>query len=265
MANMFDKVIEDYLKINGGVEDETIKMLRALRSSAGDVDDATALRLIQAVLKDKTGGAPSEDSPVEFAPATPETPETSVAPVAASSNNADDEIVLSEENKLCLANTMDVIKEFLDGEGYHYSTRSTRSDLVHFDLGFNIDNASYKVKITAETDPNVCCITATIPIVADPLYVYPVCFELAKRNFDLRYGTFKYDERDGEITFEYSIRTQNGLEKDDLDVYFYAVVNSAKKHYSAIRKYCTGRLKGAKIDDILDKVKALANDLADNE
>ena len=250
MANMFDKIIEDFLKINGGEEDDIIKAIKELRDKAGDVDEETALELVQQLLESMSGKNSSGDA--DAAAAAPE------------SSSSDDEIVLSDEDKLTLAENVATIKEYLDSKDYHYSTRSSRPDVVNFEMGLTIENVTYRIKVTAETDPNVCRIAAILPIAADPLYVYPLCLAMAKINYRKRYGAFKYDERDGEISYEYSFRAGHGINLDDLHIYFRAVVNTASDGYAIIRKNCVGRFKGAEIDEILEKIKALAKDLADD-
>ena len=218
MANMFDKIIEDFLKINGGVEDDVIKAIKALRDKAGDVDEETALDLVQKLLDGMSGKGSSDDD---------------VAAAAPESSSSDDEIVLSDEDKLRMAENIATVREFLEDEGYHFSTSSTRPDIMNFNMGFTKEGVSYKAKITVETDPDVCRVAIILPIAADPIYVYPLCLAIANENYGFRYGTFKYDERDGEVSFEYSIRAKHGINKDDLDVYFYAAANSADRAFCA--------------------------------
>ena len=86
---------------------------------------------------------------------------------------------------------------------------------------------------------------------------------MAKENYSKRFGSLKYDERDGEISFEYSYPIGHGVYQDDLDRVFHAVVSSAAGAYEMIRKYCVGKFKNKEINEILQKVNALVSDLSD--
>ena len=248
MANMFDKIIEDFLKNNGGVEDDIIKAIRSLRDEAGDVDEETALELVRKLLDSMSGKDSSDD-----------------ADAAPESSSSDDEIVLSDEDKLRMAENVATVKEFLEDEGYHFSTRSTRPDIMHFYLGLKKDGVVYKAKITVESAPDVCRVSVILPVVADPIYAYLLCLAIANENCNSKIGTFKYDESDGEVTFDYSFRANHGINKDDLYVYFYIAVKSAIRYYNKIRKYCIGEIRGNEIDEILEKLRDLAKALSVKE
>ena len=71
-----------------------------------------------------------------------------------------------------------------------------------YELGFGVKGVNLRIRIHVEADPDVCRIDAVLPISADSTYEYPLCKVLAKENFAKRFGSFKYDERDGEITYE---------------------------------------------------------------
>lgn len=75
MANLFDKMIEDLKKANGGEEDEIISALRAKREELGDdASEKDIAEAIQSCLMEQLSGA-------------------------LSGNDDDEPVVLSEENK----------------------------------------------------------------------------------------------------------------------------------------------------------------------
>lgn len=239
MANLFDKMIEDLKNANGGEEDEIITALRAKREEMGDdASEADIAEAIQSCLLEQLSGA-------------------------LGSNDDDEPVVLSEKNKDYMAKATAAVKEFLEENDWHYGTREIRPDLVLYELGFGVHNVNLRIRIHVEADPNVCRIDAVLPISADSTYEYPLCKVLAKENFAKRFGSFKYDERDGEITYEYSFLARHGIFKDDLDVYFHAVVSSAVSCYDDIRKCCVGRFKGKEVNEILKKVNDLVSDISE--
>ena len=239
MARLFDKMIEDLKEANGGEEDEIITALRAKSAELGDdASEADVSKAFQSCLMELLTGA-------------------------LAGHDSDEPITLSEENKEYMEQANASVREFLESNNWHYGTRELRSDLMLYELGFTVHNVNLRVRIHVEADPNVCRIEAVLPISADATFEYPLCKELAKENYPRRFGSFKYDERDGEITYQYSFLAGHGIHQDDLDTYFHAVVSSAASAYDEIRKCCVGRFKRNEVNDILKKVNDLVSDISE--
>lgn len=241
MANLFDKMIEELKEANGGEETEMIRALMAKREELGDdVSEKEVVEALESLLAEQEAEkTETEDE----------------------DNDSSDEVVLSEEDKEYMKKGTATVKAYLDDNDWHYSTRVLRKDLVAFELRFGVQNVHLRLRIHVEADPRVCRVDAILPISADPIYEYPLCKLLAKENYAKRFGSFKYDERDGEITYEHSFLTRNGIDPEDLDTYFHAVIGSAASAYDDIRKCCVGKFKGREVNEILKKVNDLVNDI----
>lgn len=238
MASIFDKIIEDIKAVNGGEEDEVIAALRAKSAELGD--DASEYDIAEAIrscLKERLSDM-LEDS------------------------DDGEPVSLSEESMERLKCARATVEEFLNDNKWHYSTNEIRSDIVVYELYFVVNNISLRVRIRVETDPDVCQIDAIFPVSADATYEYPVCRALVNENYRKRFGSFKYDERDGEISFEYSFITRRGIDKEDLGIYFNTVMGSAVSGYENIRKCCIGRFKNDEITEMLKKINALVSDIS---
>lgn len=168
-----------------------------------------------------------------------------------------------EETQEFMESATAAVKSFFNEEGWRYTERISKTDLVIYELGFNLQNCSLSMRVYIEALPRVCRVEAILPITADETYDYLLCKAIAKENYPRRYGAMQYDERDGEISYRYSYPIGHGVYKDDLKRILLAVANSASDGYAEIKKHCVGKYRTKEINDILKKVEALVNDLSD--
>lgn len=239
MANKMDEIIEQFKEANGGKEDDVIKALMAKRDELGD--------------------DPSEEDISKAVQ------ECIVGQLADALGINDGDVELTEEDHAFMEMATGKTKEFFSTEGWRYSERIARPDLVVYELGFGLKSCNLRMRIHIENDPKVCRIDAYLPITADSTYEYVLCKAIAKENYPRRYGALQYDENDGEVSYRYSYPITHGVEIDDLKRVFLAVASSAADSYETIRKCCVGKFKSKEINDILNKVNKLVNDLTDEE
>ena len=175
-----------------------------------------------------------------------------------------DEIKLSAAEQEYMERAVSEVEDFLKSKEWHYSTRKQRPDLAIFEMSFTMENCSLRARIYVEANPEVCRVDAILPITGDALYEYPLCEKITKFNYMKRFGSLKYDERDGEITYEYSFLSGHQIYPDELNRYLRAVLSSADDAYAEIKKCCVGRFKSKEVNEILTKVNALVEDISDD-
>ena len=173
--------------------------------------------------------------------------------------------VLNEEERAYMEETTGVVRDFLNANEWNFNERVIGPGIRSFEMGLVMKNVQLRIRIHIELDPKVCRIVALLPINADPTYEYLLCKAMATENYNRRFGGFKYDERDGEMTYEHTFLALHGIAADELGIYFNAVISSACGGYDAVRKGCTGRLKRKEVDEVLEKINILVNDISDDE
>ena len=236
MANLFDKLIADMLKANGGKETEIIAALREKSAQYGD--DATEEQVASA-LGECLRGQLNEEM-----------------------DSATKETVIDEEAKARAEIAVAIAKEYLDEHDWKYQTRGFPANTTLFEMLLNTGSIRFTLRIIIETDPAVCRIMGLFPVAADALYDYPLCKLLMDSNFKRRFGCFKLDENDGEITYEYSFLIGSGLYKEDLHIYYRAVIDAITTCHDEIRKCCVGRFKQNEVAEITEKVNRLVADIS---
>ena len=236
---MFDKVINDILSANGGEENDVIKALREKRDerSGEECSDEEIANAVKAILESEA----NEDEPEE----------------EDEDDDEEEEEPLSDEEKQNMADVIAVIKEVLDEDELSYNTRKPREDIEVIEFGFTIKGIRLRVSIGIEARPNVCRLNCVLPIVADQTFDYPLCKFLNDESYSRRFGAFKYDQRDGELSYEYSFLINHGLHKDDFKIYFNAVIGSSLSCFDTLRRYSVGRFKKKELEELKKKIDYL--------
>ena len=249
MSNLLDKMIEALLKDSGGVESDVVQALRIKCAELGE--DAAEEEVRTAALAVLMDCLPQDEC---------EGDEENADDVTENDEETEEVTVPSRDMDIMIR-TRRMVQEFIKDEGWSYSTRLLRKNIVILEFMCVVNANRLRVRIDIEAVPNVCRIAAYLPISADLTYAAPLSRFLAKENYHKRFGCFKYDERDGEICYEYSVLTDFGLCREDFSKYLSAVIGSASSAYQKIRSEAVGKYTKTRADEIKSACKMLLEEL----
>lgn len=149
------------------------------------------------------------------------------------------------------------IKSFVDEHEWHTSVVDKENRVIV--MGFSMKNAAFKVLVRVDAEAESATINATLPISCLSEYRFLMDSKLSRLNEPLRYGAFRLDEDDGEITYRltYSIAGQEFNSKM-FDNYLDCCLITPDINYKKIVKYATGALSRDEKVEVLGKLKSLA-------
>lgn len=262
MAGYFDQMIEDFKELNGGQEDEFIKELLAKRDEIGsDASEYDVLSAVHACLKahlaEEIARAAQEEE--EEAPDAPDEQEEMRARRAVEEAFAG----LLEEDEARMRRAAATVRQFLDGHRWRYSALAVQSGFLCYQFGLRCGGVDLWMRVHITADPCVCRIDASFPLLVNPAYEYPLCRALAEAKRPLPFGSFKYDERRGSVSYQYSFLAGQGIPEDDFKIYFNEIVDSAVSCHDAICKCCFGQFESDEVGEILKKVNTLVSEIGE--
>ena len=281
MAGYFDQMIEDFKELNGGQEDEFIKELLAKRDEIGsDASEYDVLSAVHSCLKahlaEEIARAAQEEE--EEAPDAPDEQEEARAGRAveeafaglleedeARMRRAEEKAFagLLEEDEARMRRAAATVRQFLDGHHWRYSALAVQSGFLCYQFGLRCEGVDLWMRVHITADPCVCRIDASFPLLVNPAYEYPLCRALAEANRPLPFGSFKYDERRGSVSYQYSFLAGQGIPEDDFKIYFNEIVDSAVSCHDAICKCCFGQFESDEVGEILKKVNTLVSEIGE--
>ena len=281
MAGYFDQMIEYFKELNGGQEDEFIKELLAKRDEIGsDASEYDVLSAVHSCLKahlaEEIARAAQEEE--EEAPDAPDEQEETRARRAVEEAFADlleqnkarirraEEKAfagLLEEDEARMRRAAATVRQFLDGHRWRYSALAVQSGFLCYQFGLRCEGVDLWMRVHITADPCVCRIDASFPLLVNPAYEYPLCRALAEANRPLPFGSFKYDERRGSVSYQYSFLAGQGIPEDDFKIYFNEIVDSALSCHDAICKCCFGQFESDEVGEILKKVNTLVSEIGE--
>lgn len=149
------------------------------------------------------------------------------------------------------------VKRFIESNGWHASVIDKEYRVLA--LGFSMQNTSLNVLIRVDANAESLSINTTLPITCLEEYRMLMGSELSKINESIRFGAFRLDEDDGEITyrFTYSIAGQDFL-PDVFDRYLDCCLIIPDIHYNSIVKTATGSISNQEKIKIIGDIKKLA-------
>lgn len=173
------------------------------------------------------------------------------------SSNAAENILRDED----MEDSMELIRGVFEDMELQYREYEQQRGVYAFELGVSEDDKRLCMKVYLESDPRACRIDAVYPFRAEPEFIYPLCAQLAKENYPRRYGALKYDESDGELSYQYSFPMTHGLHEDDFHDVFVSVLLSANSSYDVVKRCAIGRFQRAGQEEIIHKAQKLIAEL----
>lgn len=167
----------------------------------------------------------------------------------------DDEV--SEEKECKAVKVFEDIKAFIEGNKWKASIIDPENKV--FILGFSMRNTSLRVMVRVDAEAESICCNTTLPITCMEEYRMLMGSKLNQMNESLRYGAFRLDEDDGEITyrFTYSYSGQDFNAKM-FDNYLDCCLITPDLQYKKIAKIATGSLSKEEKVQVLESLKMLA-------
>lgn len=160
---------------------------------------------------------------------------------------------------------MDLVRQvisFLDGNHWTYQKENGWPEGIHvFELSFRVEGMAVKMKVKIDEERKACVITGFFPILVDPVYSYPLCQLIAKENRSKLFGALMYDERNGELTYEYTYPASRGIDNEEFEKMFYIVLKMVSDEYKVLRGCCQGRFTKQEVSEIAKKIQGLVNDI----
>lgn len=219
--NPLNDILEELLRRNGGQEDEITMFLRKKIKEMGDdpteEEVENTLDELKKLLREMLMGAgitPPDDEEDER-----------------SEDGAEKAVV----------QTADAVETFLEAKEYKFERVVVNPTVIvfHYELGLGDDatgkEMDFTINIVCETKPDVVKFDVILPFKATKTTELAVCKAIAKVNYFLRFGSFKYDEEDGEIKFNFTYVTENGTTPEEVALYYRLCITTAFNEADAIK------------------------------
>lgn len=224
--NPLNDILEELLKRNGGQEDQITMFLRKKIKEMGDdptkEEVENALEELKKLLREmlmRTGITSPDDEEDERS---------------------------EDDAEKAVVETADAIEAFLNSKEYKFERVVINPTVIvfHYELGIGDESTGkemdFTVNIVAETKPDVVKIDIILPFKPTKTTELAVCKAIAKVNYCLRFGSFKYDEEDGEIKFSLSFITKNGTTLEEIALYYRLCITTAFNESDAIKDAVDG-------------------------
>lgn len=153
------------------------------------------------------------------------------------------------------------ITNFFDKNHWTYDKKEISPTTTIFELSFMIEGHTIKMSAQIDVKRRACILVGYLPICADPVYSYPLCQLIAKENAKKLFGAIKYDERDGEVTYDYAYSVANGIDEEEFEKLFHIVLKMVLDECEILKHYCNGRLNKQETNEVIDKIQKLVNDI----
>ena len=146
-------------------------------------------------------------------------------------------VEIAEGDKTFLKNSIDVLRGFLkeNNLSFEVSTSGTEAKVISFKMMIN--NVMTNVYVAIYIQPRMCRMEFKIPFMIDTSRATDMCMKIMKYNYSRRFGSFQYDESDGDLCYRTAFPCSDGLKIDDYLATFLCSVNSVGKFMDRLREF----------------------------
>lgn len=150
-------------------------------------------------------------------------------------------VILSSEDEAFIHTSIDTIRDFFKENkiAFDVNTQGVETKVLHFQMTIQGELTDVLVVITLK--PKMCSIIFDLPFKVNVTFENELNSALMSYNCTRRFGSFRYDKRDGKIDYKTDFPCVEGVRKDDLIAAFMISMNSVSNFMNELKKYVVSK------------------------
>ncbi len=146
-------------------------------------------------------------------------------------------VEVSEDDKNFLKGSIDVLRGFLKEHNMAFEFSNSGVEAKIFSFKMMIHEELTTIYVALYVQPRMCRMEFKIPYSIDSSKSKELCMQLMKYNYSRRFGSFQYDDMDGDLCYRTAFPCSEGLKLDDYLATFLCSMNSVSKFMEEFKKY----------------------------
>ena len=146
-------------------------------------------------------------------------------------------VELGENDKSYIKSSIDILRGFLkqNNLSFEVATGTTEAKIISFRM--KIKNEIVTVYVALYLQPRMCRIEFKIPLAIDKAKEKDMCMTIMKYNYTRRFGSFQYDESDGDLCYRTAFPCSEGLTADDYLATYICSIDAVSKFLDILKEY----------------------------